>query len=547
MATRVIATRLALDGEKEFKKQMGEVNSELKTLKSEMAYTEAAFRGQANSVEALTEKDKILRKEYEQQAEKVRALEQAVKDASDAYGDSDKRVDAYKQSLFKAKKELIDMEGELKDNEKYLDEARKSADKCADSIDEFGREVKEAADEVDDFDPQSLLDGLEGLKSTLTGGVIGAAAIGAVKETIGAVMELEESTREWRTAMGSLEVSSQAAGYTAEETAEAYDRLYGVLGDFQTTATTIANLQAIGMEQEDLMTIIDACTGAWSKYGDSIPIDGLAESINETIRSGQVTGTFADILNWGTEELETFGVTLKEDTEANKEWNEAVQDAATSEDYFNLALSECTSQAERNQLMMKFLQEQGLVPLGEEWREVNADVVAANESQAAMEEAMGHLGEACAPLANALRNTAATAVEFLADTIDKTIEKVRELKKEWEEDGMSTSVANWSQYAVQKVDVSKINGSHADGLDFVPFDGYRAELHYGERVMTAAENAALATLDRAVAALSSQPQQKVSGSDTPQTVKVTVPVVLNGRAVGEAVTTFQLNEGRANG
>lgn len=33
----------------------------------------------------------------------------------------------------------------------------------------------------------------------------------------------------------------------------------------------------------------------------------------------------------------------------------------------------------------------------------------------------------------------------------------------------------------------KINGSHADGLDYVPFDGYVAELHKGERVQTAEE------------------------------------------------------------
>ncbi len=32
----------------------------------------------------------------------------------------------------------------------------------------------------------------------------------------------------------------------------------------------------------------------------------------------------------------------------------------------------------------------------------------------------------------------------------------------------------------------KLDGSHANGLDFVPFDGYRAELHRGERVQTAA-------------------------------------------------------------
>lgn len=35
---------------------------------------------------------------------------------------------------------------------------------------------------------------------------------------------------------------------------------------------------------------------------------------------------------------------------------------------------------------------------------------------------------------------------------------------------------------------SAINGSHASGLSYVPFDGYIAELHKGERVLTAEEN-----------------------------------------------------------
>jgi len=540
---RVIATRLTVDGEKEYKQQMENINRQLRTQKTELGYLEAAYRGQANSLEALTEKDRVLREQYDQQLEKVRALEEAVKDSAKAFGEEDAKTDQWRQTLFRAKKDLKNLEDELQDTEKYMKEAEESTDKCAKSIDEFGREVKDAGGNLGKFDVQQLLGSLEDMKALVAGGVAGVA-VGAIKELGGAVLELEESTREWRSVMGSLEVSSQAAGYTAEETAEAYDRLYGVLGDFQTTATTIANLQAIGMEQEDLITVIDAATGAWGKYGDSIPIDGLAESINETIRSGQVTGTFADILNWGSDELETFGVQLKEDTEANKEWNEAVLECKTSEDYFNLALQNCETQAERTQLMLQFLNEQGLAKNGEAWREVNADIVAANEAQARMEAAMGQLGEACAPLATALRNLGAGGLELVARAIDTTIDKVRNLIGKFREMRSASNDANASLYVGKQGDDNSIHGSHAAGLEFVPFDGYRAELHYGERVMTAAENSALDTLDRAVAALGAG---RVSESNTPQTIRVTVPVVLNGRTLGETVTEFQTNEGRANG
>lgn len=40
----------------------------------------------------------------------------------------------------------------------------------------------------------------------------------------------------------------------------------------------------------------------------------------------------------------------------------------------------------------------------------------------------------------------------------------------------------------------EINGSHKTGLDYVPFDGYIAELHRGERVLTATENKEYGTL-----------------------------------------------------
>lgn len=511
MATRVISTSIKLDGEAEFKKQMSNVNSELKTLRTEMAYSEETFKGQANTMEALTAKDKLLRREIEQQEEKVRALEQAVSDASEAYGDNDKRTDSWRQSLNRAKTELIKMNRELEDTDQYLDEAKRSADKTADSIDGFGREVKDAGDDLGGVggglgDFMGKLDSLKGM-------LMGGGVVVGIKELTGAILEVEESTREYRQIMGTLETSSAAAGYTAEQTAEAYQRLYGVLGDTQTAATTVANLQAIGLSQEDLMVIIDQATGAWATYGDSIPIDGLSESINETIQAGQVTGVFADVLNW----------------------------AGTGEDDFNEKLAAANSSTERANIVLLELAKQGLGSTGRAWRENNADIVAMNEAQSELEEAMGRMGELLAPLAAKLVSFGADALGFVIDKVKSAVDWFTELNRKLNDSEKQRIIAAGGTY------YEPVDGSNANGLDYVPFDGYISELHAGEAVLTAQENRVWQQFKAngyqpqtgvTAAELRDMLASMVNGLNTAggtRNIRVEVPLSINGKEFSRAV------------
>ena len=483
MATRTIATRLTLEGEKEFKKQMGLVNGELRNLSSEMQLATAEFKGQANSAEYLTKKDEILRKEIDQQEEKVRALTQAVEDSKKVNGDASAATDRYRQQLNKAKTDLINLNDELNTNERYLDEARTSADKCAKSIDEYGKQVKDAAKATDDFNGAGggkggigdLIGQLGSLKKMLVGG----AVVAGLKATSDAIIGIVDETEEYRKIMGTLETSSQAAGYTAEQTAESYEYLYSVLGDTQTAATTVANLQAIGLAQGDLRGMIDSVIGAWATYGDSIPIDGLAEAVNETIQAGQVTGTFADVLNW----------------------------AGVSEDEFNAKLAAANDSTERAQIVLNQLANQGLPETGKAWRDANEDVVAYNESQMKLDEAMGQLGETLAPVAAGLKDVfaegvyaAADAVAWLIEKIETAINWLKDLNdrisnsKEWKEFTAAESTPASDYQAL--LDSYKIDGSHAAGLYRVPYDGYVAELHRGERVLTSGEADAYNALER---------------------------------------------------
>lgn len=125
MATRTIATKVYLDGEKEYKQAISEINSSMSVLRSEMALVAAEFEGNADSQEALTKKGEILTRQISAQKEKVAELEAALKDATAALGESDPRTKAWQVSLNKAKAELINMERELDETQKALDKSQK--------------------------------------------------------------------------------------------------------------------------------------------------------------------------------------------------------------------------------------------------------------------------------------------------------------------------------------------------------------------------------------------------------------------------------------
>lgn len=97
-------------------------------------------------------------------------------------------------------------------------------------------------------------------------------------------------------------------------------------------------------------------------------------------------------------------------------------------------------------------------------------------------------------LINALVEGFQNVLELLIPIGEDIIDSIKQgISDAWE--GLKTWFNNlWdSLFKNRSVDVnvnatsSGVNGSHAGGLAYVPFDGYIAELHKGERVLTASE------------------------------------------------------------
>lgn len=381
-------------------KALSDVNGQIGSTQSQLKDVERLLKLDPKNTELLRQKQELLTKSIGETKEKLDVLQKTEKHVQQQFKEGKVSEEQYNA----LKREIVSTEMSL---DKLKDEAKKT-ENAINGIDEKPVEdVEKAAKEAED-----CLEGAGKEASNFKDLLKAEAVVEGAKSIIGSLKDVAEETKEYQKIMGSLEVSSERAGYSAEETGEIFKELYGVLGDDQTAATTTANLQALGLSQERLKEVTNAAIGAWATYGDSIPIDGLAESINETIKAGTVTGTFADVLNWAALENETFGVSLKENTKANEEWNKAVSEAETAEDYFNLALQNASTEAERANLVMQMLADQGLTEAGEAWKENNKSLVENNQANADLQEQMAELGEKIMPIITSVIEKVAELLEW---------------------------------------------------------------------------------------------------------------------------------------
>lgn len=130
MSTASINTKIKLDGEREYKAALSEIGAGLKELKSEMNLSAAAFRDNADSVEALTKKGDILERTILTQKEKISVLERALASSAEAYGEADKRTSDWKTALNNAQTELLKMEQALRENAEAIEKVEKENNKA---------------------------------------------------------------------------------------------------------------------------------------------------------------------------------------------------------------------------------------------------------------------------------------------------------------------------------------------------------------------------------------------------------------------------------
>ncbi|SPJ41802.1 Chromosome partition protein Smc [Corynebacterium diphtheriae subsp. lausannense] len=196
MSDSSFGLRIGLEGEREFKKAIADINRSMRVLGSELKLVASQFGKNESSAVALTAKNQVLAKQIDTQRNKIATLKQALENAANAFGESDSRTKNWQIQLNNAEATLNDLERELGANENAIEgfnseaaesehdlkNAAKGADKLEGEVDELGQELDETGGKTSHFGDL--------LKANLASeAIIGSVkAIGTAVKSIGRAM-----------------------------------------------------------------------------------------------------------------------------------------------------------------------------------------------------------------------------------------------------------------------------------------------------------------------------------------------------------------------
>ena len=186
-------------------------------------------------------------------------------------------------------------------------------------------------------------------------------------------MALDGATEEYRVAQGKLNAGFQTAGFSADVARKSYRNFYAILGDTDTATEASQLLANMAKNEEEVTKWTRIAAGVHGTFGDSLPIEGLVESANETARTGKVTGVFADALNW----------------------------VGIMEDDFNAKLEQTTDVSKRNRLIMDTLSTT-YDKAANSFYANNQQVINARRNHATLDETLAKVGDTSSKVKNQL-------------------------------------------------------------------------------------------------------------------------------------------------
>lgn len=359
-------------------KQIQLANSEFKAASSGMDDWTKSTEGLTAKVKQLDtvlklQKSKLagIKAEYDkvvasqgENSEAARKLKVQMNNQQAVVNATEKEFKNYSETLKQATAENIDLDKVVIKNGKALKKQGEAAEKSG--------------------------KGLKVLKSVAGGVAKGLAAIGAAAvAAIGGFLSLAESTREFREDMSKLDSAFSASKLGADSAASTYKTLFGAIGESDTAVEAAQQIALLANSEEEAAKWAELATGVVGTFGDALKAETFFEAANETIKLGEATGAFTQML----------------------------EGTGASVDEFNAGLAACTTEEEKQAYMLE-ISNKLLGDAGAAYNETAKDIIEAREAEAELTQAMAELGAIAEPIMTTIKLLAVDLIKSITPFVE---------------------------------------------------------------------------------------------------------------------------------
>lgn len=357
--TKITGLTVEIYGDdKEFQDTVAGTKEALKQLEQESISLNKHLKFDPKNVEKLNQRLGSLQQQVKLNQSLVKKYNDELSQMDESEIGSDKWI-SLKKKIVDAESKIVQCNSYIKDTEESL----KKVDSV--SLSKLKSEIEETAKSAKDLG--------DGLKDKVTTPIltVGAAALAST-----------QATKEYREDLAKLEVNSNKAGGGLVATKQALKDLNAITGESDSNVEGLSNLLQAGFTDSNLTKVVDSLSGAVIKFPDTLKIESLSDSLQETLATGAATGQFGEL-------LDRMGI---------------------GADNFSEKLAKCKTQAERQELVMKTLAESGLAEVNQAYRENNQSLIDNSNAQFDLNEQLSKLGKRLEPFV-------AKITQFAADML----------------------------------------------------------------------------------------------------------------------------------
>lgn len=375
MAQRIKGITVEIGGDTQpLNKALKDVSKTAASLNSELRIIDKLLKLDPTNTTLLAQKQEVLAKSIENTTKKLNALKSAQEQAKAQLERGEIGADQYRA----LERQVISTENSLNRLQNEAQQTDEALNNAGDAAQKTGKDMN------------SLSVGGVALGTVL--GNVATKLLEFAGSAVTFLTDAVEETKEFRSDLSKLEQNAKAAGTGIDDVTDDLEYFVAITDETDSSVEALSNLLKAGFTGETLTDAVNNLSGAVVAFPDTLKIESLADSLQETLATGEATGQYGEL-------LERLGVNLED---------------------FNKGLQKCTTSAEKQQYAVDILAKNGMADLNAQYKEANADLIAYSTAQTRYTETLSKVGAAMQPVMTALTDTKTLLLEGMIPALETT-------------------------------------------------------------------------------------------------------------------------------